>query len=52
MRALFPSRRLYHCLGCDKILFIRTVPTERSAFADTAPELRLTQDQGAGPSRA
>lgn len=52
MRVLFPARRLYHCLGCDKILFIRPVPTERSPFADTAPELRLAQEPGAGTSQA
>lgn len=52
MRALFPARRLYHCLGCNEILFIRPVPTERNPFRDTAPQMQLVQEQGVDASPA
>lgn len=45
MRALFPARRLYHCLGCNEVLFIAPVMTERNPFRDTMPELQLVQEQ-------
>ena len=38
MRALFPSRRLYHCLGCDETLFIHPARAAGSPFGDTLPQ--------------
>ncbi|RYF18115.1 MAG: hypothetical protein EOO30_04760 [Comamonadaceae bacterium] len=52
MRALFPARRLYHCLGCNEILFIKPVPDETAPFGDTAPQLQLAEDQGTRRSAA
>ena len=41
---LFPSRRLYHCLACDTVLFIRPVDAATGSASPTDTEAPGDED--------
>lgn len=49
---LFSSRRLYHCMACEAMLFIPRKDAGGRPFEDTIPDERAAEEVARGHSAA